>query len=155
VFEEYHELGYNYRMTDLQAAIGIEQLAKLDRLLAARARVAERYDRAFASLPGVDLPARPSYASHTYQTYGIRLRGRTAADRDAMIRALVERGISCRRGIPPVHLEPLYAKRFGRLSLPITEEVADTSILLPMFASLADDDQARVIDAVEELAGRG
>ena len=155
VFEEYHELGYNYRMTDLQAAIGIEQLAKLDRLLAARARVAERYDRAFASLPGIELPARPPYASHTYQTYGIRLRGRTAAERDAMIRALVERGISCRRGIPPVHLEPLYAKRFGTLSLPITEEVADTSILLPMFASLADDDQARVIDAVEELAGRG
>ncbi len=155
VFEEYHELGYNYRMTDLQAAIGIEQLAKLDRLLAARARVAERYDRAFASLPGIELPARPSYASHTHQTYGIRLRGRTAAERDTMIRALVERGISCRRGIPPVHLEPLYAKRFGGLSLPITEEVADTSILLPMFASLADDDQARVIDAVEELAGRG
>src|SRR5262245_28658768 len=119
VFEEYHELGYNYRMTDLQAAIGIDQLAKLDRLLAARARVAERSDRAFAPLPDVEVPARPAYASHTYQTYGIRLRGRTAADRDAMIRALVERGISCRRGIPPVHLEPLYASRFGRPSLPI------------------------------------
>src|SRR5262245_58755438 len=105
VFEEYHELGYNYRMTDVQAAIGIEQLAKLDRLLAARARVAERYDRAFASLPGVDVPARPAYASHTYQTYGIRLPGWSAAERAASIRALVERGISCRRGIPPVHLE--------------------------------------------------
>jgi dTDP-4-amino-4,6-dideoxygalactose transaminase len=155
VFEEYHELGYNYRMTDLQAAIGIEQLAKLDRLLAARARVADRYDRAFASLKDVEVPARPAYATHTYQTYGIRVVGRTAAQRDAMIRALVERGISVRRGIPPVHLEPLYAGRFGRLSLPVTEEVSDTSILLPMFASLADDDQARVIDAVTALAARG
>jgi dTDP-4-amino-4,6-dideoxygalactose transaminase len=155
VFEEYHELGYNYRLTDLQAAIGIEQLAKLDRLLAARARVAERYDRAFASLPGVEVPARPAYATHTYQTYGIRLRGRTAEARDAMLRAMVDRGISCRRGIPPVHLEPLYAKRYGALSLPISEEVADTSLLLPMFASLTDDDQARVIAAVEELVRRG
>jgi dTDP-4-amino-4,6-dideoxygalactose transaminase len=154
VFEEYHELGYNYRMTDLQAAIGIEQLAKLDRLLAARAHVAARYDAAFASLPGVVLPARPPYATHTHQTYGIRLRGRTATERDAMIRALVDRGISCRRGIPPVHLEPLYEK-LGPVSLPITQEVSDTSLLLPIFASLADEDQTRVIDAVKELAGRG
>jgi len=155
VFEEYHELGYNYRLTDVQAAIGIEQLGKLDRLLAARARVAERYDRAFASLPDVDVPARPAYATHTYQTYGIRLRGRTAADRDAMIRALVDRGISCRRGIAPVHLEPLYVRRFGALSLPTTEEISDTSLLLPMFASLTDEDQSRVIDAVTELVRRG
>jgi dTDP-4-amino-4,6-dideoxygalactose transaminase len=71
-----------------------------------------------------------------------------------MIRTLVERGISCRRGISPLHLEPLYVERFGRPSLPVTEDVAASSILLPMFASLTDDDQARVIEAVCALARR-
>jgi dTDP-4-amino-4,6-dideoxygalactose transaminase len=154
VFEEYRELGYNYRMTDLQAAIGIEQLAKLDALLAARARIAQRYDDAFQSVPGIQLPARPSHGTHTYQTYGVRFAGLRAADRDDMIRTLVERGISCRRGISPLHLEPLYVERFGRPSLPVTEDVAASSILLPMFASLTDDDQARVIEAVCALARR-
>lgn len=148
VFEEYRELGYNYRMTDLQAAIGIEQLGKLDRLLAARADIARRYDAAFGSLPGVLVPARPAYATHTYQTYGIRFDGLNAEARDGMLRALVGRGISCRRGISPVHLEPLYLDRFGKMSLPISEDVSASSILLPMFASLSDEDQARVIDAV-------
>lgn len=153
VFEEYHELGFNYRMTDLQAAIGIEQLAKLDRFLAARARVARRYDAAFKPLDGVDVPAQPPYATHTYQTYAIRLRGRTAAERDAILCELVARGISCRRGIAPVHLEPFY-RQMKTASLPVTEEIADTSLLLPIFASLAEDDQTRVIEAVLDLVGR-
>jgi perosamine synthetase len=154
VFEEYRELGYNYRMTDVQAAIGLAQLTKLDRLLEARARVAARYDAAFGSMADVRVPARPADATHTYQTYGIQLLGRTAAERDAVLRALVARGISCRRGIPPLHLEPLYANRGRRPSLPCTEEVADSTILLPMFASLDDSQQARVIAAVAELAAR-
>ena len=154
VFEEYRELGYNYRLTDIQAAVGIEQLAKLDRLLAARRRIAARYDDAFSKIPGVRVPATPAGVTHTYQTYGIRLPGRTAADRDALIRALVERGVSCRRGIAPVHLEPLYVARFGPNTLAASEEVSDTSLLLPMFASLSDTDQTRVISAVTELLGR-
>jgi perosamine synthetase len=154
VVEEYAELGYNYRMTDVQAAIGLEQLAKLDRLLAARARLARTYDAAFAGFDDVEVPARPAYASHTYQTYGIRLRGRTAAERDAVLRYLVERGVACRRGIAPVHREPLYASRFNPASLPTTDEVSATTVLLPMFASLADDDQRRVIDTVRHAVAR-
>ena len=154
VFEEYRELGYNYRLSDIQAAVGIEQLAKLDRLLAARRRIAARYDEAFSKIPGVRVPATPAGVTHTYQTYGIRLPNRTAADRDALLRALVERGVSCRRGIAPVHLEPLYVARFGPNTLAATEEVSDTSLLLPMFASLSETDQTRVISAVTELLSR-
>ena len=66
----------------------------------------------------------------------------------------MERGVSCRRGIAPVHLEPLYVARFGSNTLAATEEVSDTSLLLPMFASLSDTDQTRVISAVTELLGR-
>jgi perosamine synthetase len=154
VAEEYRELGYNYRLTDVQAAIGIEQLAKLDRLLAARRRLAARYDRAFEAIAGLEVPARPPYTAHTYQTYGIRLVGASAATRDQMLRGLVERGVSCRRGIAPVHLEPLYLGRYGRQSLPVTEQLSESTILLPMFSSLTDGDQARVIDAVSELVTR-
>jgi perosamine synthetase len=153
VYEEYRELGYNYRMTDLQAAIGIEQLVKLDRLLARRQAVAARYDEAFAGLRGVQLPARPAYAEHAFQSYGIRLLPECAVDRDDLLRQLVEGGVSCRRGIPPIHLEPLYRDRAGVAPLPITEEVARRSVFLPIFASLADADQARVIDAVVRLLG--
>jgi len=148
VYEEYRELGYNYRMTDVQAAIGIEQLKKLDRLLARRQEIARRYDEAFDGLRGVQCPARPAYAHHPFQSYGLRLLRECSLDRDDLLRGLVAEGISCRRGIPPIHLEPVYRERFGVISLPITEEVAERSMFLPIFASLTDEDQDRVISAI-------
>ncbi len=154
VYEEYRELGYNYRMTDLQAAIGIEQLAKLDRLLARRQEIARRYDEAFSWLTAVQLPARPAYAQHTFQSYGIRLLPECRLDRDELLGGLVDAGISCRRGIPPIHLEPLYRDRLPSAPLPVTEEVAARSVFLPIFASLADDDQNRIIEAVLSILAR-
>jgi perosamine synthetase len=151
LFEEYRELGFNYRMADVQAAIGLAQLQKLDSLLARRRSIADRYDAAFRNVGGLQLPARPDYARHAFQSYGIMLTPDCRHERDAVLRALVDRGISCRRGIPPIHLEPLYTERFGRLSLPITEEVAARSLFLPMYASLGTADQDRVIDAVTEI----
>jgi dTDP-4-amino-4,6-dideoxygalactose transaminase len=148
VFEEYRELGYNYRMPDIQGAIGIEQMKRLDGLLVRRRAVAERYNAAFREVDQIETPAEPEYARHTYQSYLIRLRPDCGVDRDVMIRRLVERGISCRRGIPPIHLEPLYRLRCGAVSLPVTESVSAESVFLPMFASLPEADQARVIDAV-------
>jgi perosamine synthetase len=152
VYEEYVELGYNYRMTDVQAAIGLEQMRKLDGFLARRKHIARRYDEAFGPLQGVQVPAHPPYASHAYQSYGIRLLPECRADRDQVLRDLAALGISCRRGIPPIHLEPLYRDRFGRVSLPVTEDVAARSIFLPIFASLSSGDQQRVIDAVVGMA---
>jgi dTDP-4-amino-4,6-dideoxygalactose transaminase len=154
VFEEYRELGYNYRMTDLQAAVGIEQLKKLDRLLARRRAVADRYNTAFAPLPQLQIPARPAYADHAYQSYAIRLLPDCRVNRDDVLRELVGAGVSCRRGIPPMHLEPLYRNRGGRVSLPVSEEVAARSIFLPIFSSLPDADQTRIIDAVVRIVTR-
>ena len=148
VYEEYRELGYNYRMTDVQAAIGIAQLAKLERLLARRQELARRYDDAFGALAGLQLPARPVYAHHPFQSYGVRLLPECPVGRDDLLRELVAAGIACRRGIPPIHLEPLYRDRFGAISLPITEEVAARSLFIPIFGSLSNEDQDRVIDAV-------
>src|SRR6185295_2753417 len=154
VFEEYRELGFNYRLSDVQAAIGIAQLPKVDRLLARRRALADRYDHAFRTLGQVQVPARPPYAEHAFQSYGLLLTPACRRDRDAVLRALVDRGISCRRGIPPIHLEPLYVNRYGRVSLPVTEAVAARSLFIPIYASLADDDQDRVIDAVGEIVAQ-
>lgn len=151
VFEEYAELGYNYRLSDILAAVGLAQLPKIDGFLARRRAIADRYDAAFARLPELQVPARPSYAGHAFQSYGIRLTTACGRDRDEVLRLLIERGISCRRGIPPIHLEPLYRKRFGAQSLPVTERVAARSIFLPMYASLSISDQDRVIETVAAL----
>ena len=151
VYEEYTELGYNYRMTDLQAAIGLEQLRKLEGFLARRKEIARRYDEAFRPLPGVQVPANPAYAAHAYQSYAIRLLPGCPVERDQLLRDLAAAGISCRRGIPPIHLEPLYRDRFGPASLPVTEDVAARSVFLPIFTSLDADDQQRVIDTVVRM----
>ena len=150
VFEEYAELGYNYRLSDILAAVGIAQFPKVDGFLARRRAIADRYDAALAGLPQLKVPARPAYAGHAFQSYGVRLTDACRRDRDDVLRELVDRGISCRRGIPPIHLEPLYRNRFGSISLPVTERVAARSIFLPMFASLSEADQGRVIDAVSQ-----
>jgi perosamine synthetase len=151
VFEEYRELGFNYRMSDIQAAIGVAQVPKVPRLLALRRAAADRYDAAFRELRQLQVPARPAYADHAFQSYGIRLTGECGRDRDSVLRALVDRGISCRRGIPPIHLEPLYRDRFGPISLPVTEDVASRSLFIPLYASLSESDQDRVIVAVREI----
>lgn len=153
VFEEYRELGYNYRMTDIQAAIGIEQLKRLDELLARRRAVALRYNAAFCKVDQIQTPAEPAYATHAYQSYAIRLRPSCRVSRDDVMRELIAAGVSCRRGIPPIHLEPLYLER-GRVGLPVTEAVAAQSIFIPMYAALPDADQTRVIDALVSIVTR-
>ena len=153
VYEEYRELGYNYRMTDIQAAIGIEQLKRLDDLLARRRAVATRYNSAFCRVEQIQTPAEPAYARHSYQSYASRLRPGCRVGRDEAMRELIAAGISCRRGIPPIHLEPLYRGRAG-VQLPVTEAVAADSIFLPLYASLPESDQARVIDTVIRIVTR-
>jgi perosamine synthetase len=154
VYEEYRELGYNYRMTDVQGAIGLAQLPKLDRFLERRRAIATRYDAAFAALPEVQVPGRPAYADHAYQSYAIVLTERCGRERDAVMRDLAAAGVSCRRGIPPIHLEPLYRDRPTAGELPVTERIAARSIFLPIFAGLPDADQIRVIEAVTAVVGR-
>jgi perosamine synthetase len=154
VFEDYRELGFNYRMSDVQAAIGVGQMPKLDGLLRLRRAVADRYDAAFRGLPQVQLPARPPYAGHAFQSYGLLLTPACRVDRDGLLRELADLGVSCRRGIPPIHLERLYVDRFGPVSLPVTEEVSARTLFLPMYASLTEADQSRVTESVTRIVAR-
>lgn len=153
VFEQYTELGYNYRMTDMQAAMGIEQLRKLDGFIQERREQAARYDAAFAGMRGVVVPVSPPYTQHTYQSYWIRFLPESGVDRNALLQALAARGISCRRGIPPAHLEPMFA-HLTASGLPVTEQLGQQVMFLPVFNGLTPAQQDLVIAGIQELAAR-
>ena len=145
--EEYHELGYNYRMTDIQAAIGLVQLGKLDDILAQRRRLAKRYNALFDDEPRLGTPLVPADRQHTYQSYCVRLRG--TRPRAEIMDALADEGIASRRGVMAIHLEPYYRKRYPGLSLPVTEDATANTLLLPLFAGMTDSEQDSVVSALK------
>jgi perosamine synthetase len=153
IIEEYPEVGFNYRMTDIQASIGIVQMGRLDALLAARRERAERYNAELPAIRGVEVPYVPPYARHTYQSYMVTLTKDCPLEREELMTRLLRRGIATRRGIMASHLERTYTERYGRLSLPVTEEVARTTMLIPIYATMTEDEQSYVIDALREELG--
>ena len=151
ILEEYHELGFNYRMTDIQASIGLVQIRRLDELLRIRVAKADRYGRELADLTKVRTPYTPSYATHTYQSYCLDLD--PSIDRDDLMARLLRRGVATRRGVMASHLEKVYRDRVGKVSLPITEEKARSTMLIPLFATMTDDEQSYVIESLREELG--
>ena len=141
IIEEYHELGFNYRMTDIQASIGLVQIRRLDELLRIRVTKAARYNDELADIKKLRTPYTPPYATHTYQSYCLDLD--PSVDRDDLMARLLRRGIATRRGVMASHL-------VGRVSLPITEAKARTTMLIPLFATMTDEEQTYVIDALHE-----
>src|SRR5438045_2427614 len=148
ILEEYSELGFNYRMTDIQASIGLVQIRRLDELLRIRVAKADRYGRELADLAKVRTPYTPSYATHTYQSYCLDLD--PSIDRDDLMARLLRRGVATRRGVMASHLEKVYLDRVGRVSLPITEQKARSTMLIPLFATMTDDEQSYVIESLRE-----
>jgi dTDP-4-amino-4,6-dideoxygalactose transaminase len=146
VIEEYHELGYNYRLSDLQAAMGIEQMKKLNFMLAQRKQVAERYNEAFAQLDCVQLPFSSAETPHSYQSYMIQLSADAPKTREQVMQEMLEAGIATRRGVMAIHLEPYYRQRFPQVKLPITETAAHSTLLLPIYTTMTEIEQAYVIE---------
>jgi dTDP-4-amino-4,6-dideoxygalactose transaminase len=144
--EEYRELGYNYRMTDIQAAIGIVQMGKLDSILAERRRLAARYAQLLGDCEWLDLPFAPPARFHTYQSYCIRLRSQ--GQRSSIMAELAGHGIATRRGVMAIHLEPFYRELCPDLSLPVTERCSAETLLLPLFPGLTDDEQQLVAESL-------
>jgi perosamine synthetase len=147
--EEYNALGYNYRMTDMQAAVGIEQLKKLDWILSRRRDLADRYARLLAGLRGITPPYAPPDAPHTYQSYIVRLDPAVWPSRDEVMERLLDQGIATRRGVMAIHMEPYYRHKFGEIHLPVTEEASRQTMLLPLFATMAEDEQDQVVSALK------
>jgi perosamine synthetase len=142
IFEDYLMVGFNYRMTDFQAAIGRKQLGRLPDLVARRRFLANRYAQLLADIEGVGLPVEPDWARSNWQSYCIRLPDR--ANQKAIMQALLDQGIATRRGI----LCSPYSADKQRHDLRLSEDAQDHSILLPIYAQMTQDELVRVADAL-------
>jgi dTDP-4-amino-4,6-dideoxygalactose transaminase len=153
VFEAYEELGFNYRMTDLQAAVGLVQLAKLEAMVVERRGLAQRYREALEHVPGLSLPDDPPYGTTNYQSFVVRLDEDLPVERDAVMQALLEQGIASRRGIMAAHLEPACAG-IPAPRLPVTELLTSRSLILPLFHGMETTDVERVAEVLAGALGR-
>jgi dTDP-4-amino-4,6-dideoxygalactose transaminase len=145
--EHYVELGFNYRMTDLQAAVGLVQLDRLDAIIERRRALAQRYREALSVLPGLQLPADPPYGTTNFQSFWITLPEDAPISRDELLAFLASRDISARRGIMATHDEPACAG-IAHDELPVTERHASRSVILPLFHEMREDEHDTVIAAV-------
>ena len=143
IIESYSERGWNARMTDMQATLGLCQLEILDEILEDRRRLAARYAEALASIPFVDPPYEPDYAVRTWQAYAVRLE-KGAVERTELMRRLLRDGVPTRRGVMASHQEPAYAG--VQADVPHTDDVTANTLMLPLFAGLTDEQQDYVIE---------
>ena len=148
VIEGYREVGFNYRMTDLQACVGLVQLGRLEEFIKRRQEQGTRYDRAFIKHPALAPPHIAENVRFNYQTYLLRLLSGARITRDALMQTLLEQGIATRRGVMAAHREPAY--RASRLRVPLTAtNLADrTAIVLPLYHAMTPAEQDEVIEAV-------
>ena len=146
VFEEYRQLGYNYRLTDIQAAIGVEQMKRLPSLLQQRRALALRYCELLEPVEGVTPPLDSEPGSHAFQSFMVLLDPHI--DRGALMQQLLNDGISARRAVQAIHLEPLYREQYPELSLQNTEQVFARGLMLPLYPGMEPGDQDRVVEAV-------
>jgi perosamine synthetase len=147
IFESYPEIGFNYRLTDLQAAVGREQLKRLPDLVARRREIAARYRRLLAHVPGLRLPREPEWARSNWQSYCVGLP--LGTDQRAIMQCLLDEGVSTRRGVMCIHREPAYADVAAGHSLAASEFVTDTSIILPLYDGLDSATQTSVVEQLE------
>ncbi len=150
ITEEYPILGYNYRLTDVQAAIGLAQLKRLNGVIARRREIAALYDAAFAGAAGLGLFAEPAGSTWNQQTYLIRLTGATAARRDRFMQAMLDDQIATRRGIMSIHRERCYLDRFGPQRFPQSESASDQCVCLPLYTEMTAAQIDTVIAAVKQ-----
>ena len=146
VIENYPERGWNLRMTDMQAALGLSQLELLDEILAERQRQAKRYNVAFRNHPYVTVPYEPDYAERTWQSYSVHLSAQAPVTRNELMRNLLHDGIATRRGVMAIHREQAYIE--AERLLPNTDMLTRESVMLPLFPGLADEQQDYVIERV-------
>ncbi len=149
LFEDHVEVGYNYRMTDIQASVGIKQLEKLDWLIESRRKLALRYHDAFRNIKSIRIPEeKPGYLSN-YQTYSIYLDPSSNISRDELMQQLLDAEIATRRGVMTSHRETAY--RDLNLSLPCSEKLSDNSICIPLYIPMTNEDQEKVIFSIKKI----
>lgn len=143
----YRELGYNYRMSDLHAAVGLAQLDRLDEILARRTALARQYDGRLQGDPRLLTPPVPAKATPNYQSYHVTLTEDAGLDAAEVVARLAAHGISARGGLTAIHREPAYAAHAAD-PLPHTESLSRRGLFLPIYPELGDQDVTRVCDAL-------
>jgi perosamine synthetase len=142
IFESYPTLGFNYRMTDIQAAVGREQLQRLSDIVSSRRLLAGRYEQLLAGIPGLRLPREPPWARSNWQSYCVRLPDECNQQR--VMQSMLDAGIATRRGIMCSHREPPYADALVSGSLTKSEAAQDHGLILPLFPQMTPSDQESV-----------
>jgi dTDP-4-amino-4,6-dideoxygalactose transaminase len=146
IFEDHVEVGYNYRMTDIQAAVGIKQLEKLDWIVAERRKIAKQYNEAFADIDFIRLPVEEEGYFSNYQSYSVYLKDNCPISRNELMQKMLDAGISTRRGIMTSHRETAYKTECAGVSLPVSENACDNSIILPLYIPMNSEDVKKVIE---------
>jgi len=149
----HNRLGYNYRLSDINCALGVAQLSRIDQLLLRRDRVAKIYDRGLSGIEQIELPVEEANGiKRSWFVYVIRLKGEAAKSRDKMIELLRSDGIGCNVYFPPIHLQPFYVEKFGfkKGDFSITEKVAESTIALPFFNKLSQKEIEYVIKSIKK-----
>jgi len=144
IFEAHPEIGYNYRMTDIQAAVGREQLKRMPQIVATRRRLASRYTNLLKNNRGIVTPHEPDWARSNFQSYCVRLPD--SVDQRTVMQSMLDAGIAARRGIMCAHREACYAAAPLHEPLPHSEAAQDHCIILPLYPQMTEDEQDTVIN---------
>ncbi len=146
IFEDHIEVGYNYRMTDIQASVGIKQLEKLDWIVAERRKIALQYNEAFKDIDFIRIPVEEEGYFTNYQSYSIYLKDTCPISRNELMQKMLDAGVSTRRGIMTTHRETAYKTEYADVSLPVSENACDNSIILPLYIPMKQEDIKKVIE---------
>jgi dTDP-4-amino-4,6-dideoxygalactose transaminase len=152
ILPEHNILGYNYRMTDLQGAIGVQQMKKLDWILKRRIELAHRYDEFLRDMEGIDVPSVPEGYRHTYQSYVIFIRENLPLSRDELALKLQSRGISTRQGTHAVHTLGFYSNKYhlSEWDFPMSRSADRQTLTLPLYPQMTEEEQEYVIDNIKK-----
>jgi dTDP-4-amino-4,6-dideoxygalactose transaminase len=156
ILPEHNILGYNYRMTDLQGAIGVQQLNKLDWILKRRIELAHKYDKAFEEIEGLTAPFVPEGYRHTYQSYVTLIEDSSPVSRDELALRLKSKGIDTRQGTHAVHALGYYKQKYNlsEQDYPMAWKADRQSLTLPLYPQMAEEEQEYVINSVREIIRR-
>lgn len=150
IFEEHLETGYNYRMSDIHAAIGIGQLEKLDSIISERRKIALRYIKELNNIESIQLPIEEEGYFSNYQSFCIYIKKDSPVSRNELMQKLMNAGISSRRGVMTTHREKAYSDEYINIVLPYSEDVADNSIVIPLYIPMEEKDIETVIINLKE-----
>lgn len=151
VTETYDEVGFNFRMTDLQAAVGLVQLRRLEEMVARRRMLATRYEAAMRRFSWLRTPATPADRLTNFQSYMVLLEADVPVSRDVLMQELLDRGIATRRGIMAIHREPPYLAAGLEETLTVTSRVTDSAMVLPLYHQMTEDDQDYVVESIARI----